>query len=335
MALQIKTIGVIGGGAWGTALAQVFAGCAEKILLWARENEVVQSINAQHENTAFLPGVKLCANITAHDKLAEVAAADLLILVVPTQFIRPTLSGIGDVLNGKPVVICSKGIEIATGELPSEIVQEVAPQANIAVLTGPTFAIEVARGQPGAVTIAANDIALAKQLQDILNVRTFRSYASNDMVGAQVGAAIKNVIAIACGISHGKNMGENARAAIMTRGLAEMSRLALAMGGRRETLMGLCGMGDLVLTCSSMQSRNFSLGAAIGQGQKGSDILKSRNSVAEGVYTAQAAVKVAKRYEIDMPICEAISQCLEDGFSIDTIIETLLNRSLKEEIPTC
>ncbi|MGQ0528198.1 MAG: NAD(P)H-dependent glycerol-3-phosphate dehydrogenase [Alphaproteobacteria bacterium] len=327
-----KTIGVIGAGAWGTALAQVEATNGHTVILWAREMDVVSTINAAHENMVFLPGVKLHKNISATSDINDLLKSDVILLVAPTQFIRAILVPLKDKLKNIPIVICSKGVEIETGQLPSEIVESVLPGHFIAVLTGPTFAIEVARGFPAAVTVASADKNLAEDMQKILGSKTFRIYTSSDMIGAQLGAAIKNVIAIACGIAHGKGLGENARAALITRGSAEIARLAEAMGGRRQTLMGLCGIGDLVLTCSSMQSRNFSLGAAIGQGKKAADVLGERKSVAEGYYTAKAASALAKRFDVDMPISATVAACLNDGFAIGKTIESLLNRPLKEEI---
>jgi glycerol-3-phosphate dehydrogenase (NAD(P)+) len=206
------------------------------------------------------------------------------------------------------------------------------PDRAFAVMTGPTFASEIARGLPAAVTLAAQDKNLAATLQHDLSTKTFRAYASDDVIGAQIGAALKNVIAIACGIVHGRGLGESARAAIIARGLAEMGRLCAAIGGRRETLMGLCGVGDLTLTCSSMQSRNFSLGAAMGQGQSADEILGPRKAVTEGVFTAVSALDLAARHHVDLPITRAVNDCINNGLSVDKAIQALLNRPVKEEI---
>jgi glycerol-3-phosphate dehydrogenase (NAD(P)+) len=328
-----QKIGIIGGGAWGTALAQVLSKGGRDVTIWAREFEVVSSINEQNENVIFLPGVKLDRKLQATGNLEEIAENDILLLVTPTQYIRATLEQIKHKLADKPVVICSKGVELGTGLLPSQIVESVVPEAKISILTGPTFAAEAGRGLPFAVTIAAKDIKLAEEMQKALSTKTFRLYASNDIIGAQLGAAIKNVIAIACGIVHGKKLGENARAALISRGLAEIGTLCEAMGGERETLMGLCGLGDLTLTCSSMQSRNFSLGAALGEGKSADEILGARKSVTEGVFTAKSATELAKKYKIQMPITQAVESVLNHGVSVDQAVQNLMSRPSAHELP--
>lgn len=228
-------------------------------------------------------------------------------------------------------MICCKGVELDTGFLPSQIAEQAAPGARIAILTGPTFAAEIARGLPAAVTIAAQDSAFAANMQQNLSAPNFRPYVSDDLIGAQLGAALKNVIAIACGIAHGKKLGESARAAIISRGLAEIARLSRAMGGRRETLMGMCGVGDLTLTCSSMQSRNFSLGAAMGEGKSADEILGPRKAVTEGVYTARSALELARQHNVELPIAAAVNQCLNHGLAVDAAIKEVLNRPLSAE----
>jgi glycerol-3-phosphate dehydrogenase (NAD(P)+) len=329
----MNSIGIIGGGAWGTALAQVLAKGGRDVTLWARELEVVSSINSSHENSAFLPGVKLDAKLKATATLEDIIAKDVLLLVTPTQYIRSTLQQIKDKIGSKPLVICSKGVELGTGLLPSQVIEEIAPNAQISILTGPTFAAEAAKGLPFAVTIAAKNIKAAEELQKSLGTKTFRLYASDDIIGAQLGAAIKNVIAIACGIVHGKKLGENARAALISRGLAEIGTLCEAMGGERETLMGLCGLGDLTLTCSSMQSRNFSLGAALGEGKSADEILGARKSVTEGVFTAKSATELAKKHNIQMPITQAVDAVLNHGLSVDQAVQSLMSRPSAQEIP--
>jgi glycerol-3-phosphate dehydrogenase (NAD(P)+) len=327
----MQTIGVIGGGAWGTALAQVFAKNGRDTTIWARETEVVTSINTYHQNSVFLPGIELSKSLKATGSLDEIAAKDILVLVSPAQYVRTTLGSLKKDLNGKPVVICAKGIELNTGLLLSQVADDVVPKAKIAILTGPTFAAEIAKGLPGAVTIACADELLGKQLQSSLGSKYFRPYLTNDVAGAQISGAIKNVIAIACGIIHGKGMGETARAALVTRGLAEITRLAIALGGRKETMLGLCGIGDLMLTCSSMQSRNFSLGAALGEGKTLEDILGARKEVTEGVYTAKATVDLAKKHKIEMPITAAVNKCLNENLPVDKAIEELLSRPTTSE----
>lgn len=326
---QQKTIGVIGGGAWGTALAQAFASAERDVLIWAREPEVVGSINTAHENSMFLKGVKLAPALKATTDLHECARRNILLLVTPAQHLRSTLRTIKPDLNGESIlVICAKGIELDTGKLLSEACAEETPGIPVAVLTGPTFASEIARGLPCAVTIATQDKTAAKILQDTLGTKHFRPYFTDDLVGTQLGGAIKNVMAIASGIVHGKGLGESARAAILTRGVAETARLAQAMGAKPETLLGLCGIGDLMLTATSMQSRNFSLGAAIGEGRSMEEILKSRNAVTEGVHTARSTLDLAARLNVEMPITQAVYDCLHGGAGIDATIEKMLNRPL-------
>lgn len=332
MDLSMETIGIIGGGAWGTALAQSFAGAGKKSIIWAREEQVVNSINVTNENSLFLPGIKLHDNIRATASLSEAAQADILILVPPAQYLRATLESLKpDLTEKKVLVICAKGVEIESGLMLSQIAKDVVPASPIAILTGPTFASEIARGLPSAVTLAMKDKESAKALAEILSSRTLRMYASDDVVGAQVGGAVKNVIAIGCGIIEGKKLGDSARAALVTRGLAEIARLASALGAKKETLMGMCGVGDLILTCSSMQSRNFSLGAALGQGKTLKEILDSRNSVTEGVYTAKALMIMAKNNAVEMPISEAVYNCLQEGADVGQIIAKMLDRPVKTE----
>ncbi len=326
-------IGVIGAGAWGTALAQSCASTNVQTIIWAREPEVVESINTKHENSVFLPAVDLNPSIKATESLTEASDCDILLIVTPAQHLRTILGSLKpDIADGNiPVVICSKGIEINTGKLLSEVVKEETPYADCAILTGPTFAAEIARGLPSAATIAASDLDKAKKLQYVLSSKTLRLYTSHDMIGAQIGGAVKNVIAIACGAIDGMHLGDSARAALITRGLAEMARLANAMGAKKETLMGMCGIGDLMLTCSSMQSRNFSLGSMLGQGKSLKEILSSRNSVTEGVHTAKALRLMAKNNAIDMPISEIVYKCLCENMPINEAVETLLDRPLKTE----
>lgn len=327
----MKTIGIIGGGAWGTALAQVQAVAGRDPLLWAREAAVVNAINNDGENTPFLPGVDLHRNVRATNDLSEAMALDVLLLVVPAQHMRSILESRRNQLKDKALVLCSKGIEIDTGELLSEIVRKTVPSANIAVLTGPTFASEIAKGLPAAVTLAAGDLDQARILAAQLGSKTFRPYASDDIIGAEVGGAVKNVLAIACGIVAGKKYGDSARAALLTRGMSEMMRLALALGGKRETLMGMCGLGDLVLTASSMQSRNFSLGFALGEGKTLNEIMGSRTAVTEGVHTARAVMNLIKGLNIDLPVMTSVYGLLHDNLSVKDVIDNLLSRPFGDE----
>ena len=325
-------ISVIGGGAWGTALATVARRAGHDTLLWAREAEVVDAINARHRNEIFLPDIDLDPDITATADIAEAAAdADTVLLVAPAQHLRAVAATMANhVKNETPVAICAKGIEIATGALMSEALAVSLPGQPFAVLSGPTFASEVARGLPAAVTLAA-DGALAEMLADMLGSPHFRPYVSHDPTGAQIGGAVKNVIAIGCGIVAGRGLGENARAALITRGLAEMTRFCVAKGGEAETMMGLSGLGDLTLTCNSMQSRNMSLGHAIGEGRTLQDIMKDRKSVAEGVHSAEAIYKLSRRLKIDMPITTAVHAILHEGADLDEVIEGLMSRPFRAE----
>lgn len=327
-----KTIGVIGAGAWGTALAQVYATAGKQVTLWTRNDDVLWSVDFGRINDAYLPGVRLHDNIKITSDITLAAQCDVLLIVTPAQYLRETLRKItAQITPGKPVVLCCKGIEMASGKLLSAVVAEETPQAEIAMLTGPTFAAEVGRGLPSAATLAAKTMAVADSLSATLFSRTLRPYASDDLVGAEIAGAVKNVIAIASGIIHGKELGDSARAALVTRGLAEITRLAVAMGGKRETMTGMCGMGDLMLTCSSMQSRNFSLGFALGQGQTLDQILGERRSVTEGVHTAKAVMVMANRAGVDMPLSSLVEKCIAGDISVDDGIRHILDRPLKAE----
>ncbi len=330
----MESIGVIGAGAWGTALAQVFAKSGKNVLIWALEQEVVDSINNDHENTAYLKGAKLSDNLRATNTLDDVVGRDVILLVTPAQHVRATLEKIANKLTSdKPLIICAKGIELETGLLMSQVAEQVVPNATIGVMSGPTFASELVQGLPGGVTIGIKDEDMGKKLQEFMGIRNrFRPYISSDIIGVQLGGAIKNVIAIACGTVYGRKMGESARAALLTRGIAEIARLAVAMGAKKETFLGMCGVGDLMLTCSSMQSRNYSLGVALGEGQKLEDILKSRNAVTEGIHTAESTLALAKKNAVDMPITEAVNRCLKGETSIDKSIAEMLNRPFRYEM---
>jgi glycerol-3-phosphate dehydrogenase (NAD(P)+) len=328
----MKSIGVVGAGAWGTALAATARRSGRDVVLWAREPEVVASINETGRNSLFLPEIKL-DGVGATGDLAKMAGQDALLLVVPSQFLaaicrtlRPHLAA------GTPVVLCAKGVELTTGRLMSEVVAEELPNAAVAVLSGPTFAAEVGRGLPTAITLAAVDMALATRLAAALGGPMFRPYVTDDVIGAEIGGAVKNVLAIACGVVEGRGLGHNARAALITRGLAEMVRLAVAKGARSATCMGLSGLGDLMLTASSTQSRNYSLGVALGQDRVLADILAERRSVAEGVDSARSVTALAERLGIDMPICRAVAGLVEGTASIDDTISGLLARPFNAEL---
>lgn len=329
----MKKIGVIGAGAWGTAIASCASRKNDDVVLWAREEEVVSQINDYNENKSFLPNVKLSKNIKATNSLKEAVEVDAVFLVVPSQFLRQTCQKIKEHISPKtPVVICSKGIEIKTGLMLDDVFRQELEENPIAVLSGPTFAIEVANNLPSAITFACKDKEIAKELIEAIGTPTFRPYLSEDVKGALVGGSIKNVLAIACGIVYGKKLGDNARSALITRGLQEIKRLSLKMGAKQETVMGLSGLGDLILTASSTQSRNFSLGLELGQGKSLKEILDSRNSVAEGVYTAKAVKETAENLGVDMPLCMAVNSLLHENAKLDDVIKNLLNRPFKKEI---
>lgn len=327
----MQRIAVIGAGAWGTALAAVAQRAGRDVVLHAHEAETAAAINANHENTVFLPGIELDPAIEATDDLTHAAdGADAIVMVTPAQFLRPTLAALAPA-SGTPMIICSKGIELDTGQLMNEVAAEAAPGAQLAVLSGPTFAAEVARGLPTAVTLACADADLAAGLAAALGTPSFRPYTSNDLVGAEVGGAIKNVIAIACGIVEGRALGQNARAAVIARGLAEIARFAAALDADPRTLMGLSGLGDLTLTCTSTASRNYTLGEALGSGTSYADAIAGKSSVAEGATTAPAVLTRAKALGVEMPICAAVSAILHDGAGVDETINDILARPLRAE----
>jgi glycerol-3-phosphate dehydrogenase (NAD(P)+) len=329
----VKRLGIIGGGAWGTALAIVARRAGSNVVLWARDDDVVAAINERHENPLFLPGIALDPAIVATNDIdAAMAGTEAALLVVPAQFLRGVIGALRPGLpEGMPVLHCAKGIEAGSLKTMSEVSAELLPNSPFAVLSGPTFAAEVARGLPTAVTIASHDRPLARCFAAALGSSRFRPYVSNDPTGAEIGGAVKNVLAIACGTVQGRGLGENARASLITRGLAEMIRLGLAKGGRAETFGGLSGVGDLVLTCSAAQSRNYSLGVALGRGQKLGAALAGRRSVIEGVATAVAVARLANQLGIEMPISEATEAVLRRGASIDAMIDGLLSRPYRSE----
>ncbi len=330
--MNIQSVSVIGGGAWGTALAQTLALGDKRVTLWAREPDVVADISQRHVNRTFLPGIDLDPRIHATGDIAEAAASDALLIVVPAQHVRATLAGLARGSRAEtPVVMCAKGIEQASGKLMGDVVAEAMPQALLAVLSGPSFASDVARGLPAALTLACRNETSGRALAAALSSRQMRLYWSSDVTGAELGGAVKNVLAIAAGIVEGRGLGASAHAAIVTRGFAELRRFGEAMGARPETLLGLSGLGDLVLTCGSPQSRNMSLGRALGEGKRLSDILGGRTVVTEGVYTAAAVVRLAREKAVEMPIAEAVHAIIEGRIAVDDAIAGLMQRPLKAE----
>ncbi len=323
------TTGVIGAGAWGTALAQMLSSDGREVVLWVYEPELIEAINADHRNPLYLPDAALNPAIRATGDLAAFAPLDIVLGVTPAQVLGKVLGRLPT--PPRDLVLCSKGIEAGTGRLMNEVARAACPGSAIAVLSGPTFAHEVAAGLPTAVTLAcAGGEAQWERLSPAIARPTFRPYYSDDVTGAEVGGAIKNVLAIACGLVDGLALGQNARAALIARGMAEMLRFGIALGARAETLSGLCGMGDLVLTCTSTSSRNFSLGKALGEGRSAADLMADRRTVAEGAYTAPVLAELARTRGIAMPIVAGVDAILE-GADPREVVAQLLARPLKSE----
>lgn len=319
---------MLGGGAWGTALAQVAASGGHDVLLWALEGAVVDQVNADHLNGIFLPDVPLSPAIRATALKGDMHDRDALLVVTPAQHLRGVLTETP--VQTKPLILCAKGIEAQSRGLMSEVAREVHGAAPIAVLSGPTFAHEVAAGLPTAVTLACDDAGVGQAIAAALARPTFRPYLSTDVIGAEVGGAVKNVLAIACGVVDGLGLGQNARAALISRGFAEMTRFGLAKGARPETLAGLSGLGDLVLTCSSTASRNFSLGKGIGEGRAAATLLSDRRTVAEGAFTAPVLAQAARAAGVEMPIVDAVCALL-GGAEVRDVVGDLLARPIRAE----
>lgn len=332
MTKGIQNISVIGAGSWGTAIAEAVSRAGRTVTLYARDAGLAATINERHENITYLAGASLNPDIVATaDIAASVAKADLVIFVPPAQHMRATMEQFKPHLpKNVPVLSSSKGIEIATGYLLAEVAAAVLPDHPYGVLSGPSFATETVRGLPTAITLASTSLD-AQDWAKALHAPFFRPYLSDDPIGAEVAGAVKNVIAIACGVVEGLRLGQNAQAAVMTRGMAEIKRYGLARGAMPDTFLGLSGLGDLTLTCHSMTSRNFSLGAELGQGKSLADILSARRTVAEGVATAKAIAADAKKRGIDMPICLAVDAILHHGVSPADMVRELLSRDIKHE----
>jgi glycerol-3-phosphate dehydrogenase (NAD(P)+) len=329
---KLQRFAVIGAGAWGTALAVAVVRAGGEPLVWAHRAETAERINRERANPDYLPGVELPPPIAATHRLADFADREALIFAVPAQSLRSVAGALRGIPPARtPLVIGCKGIEQNTAKPMSKVLREALPKHPIAILSGPTFAAEVAAGLPTAATVASADPTLGRRLAASLGSARFRLYWSDDVVGVELGGAVKNVLAIACGIVVGRRLGENARAALIARGLAELLRLGSARGARPKTLMGLSGLGDLVLTCSSRQSRNFSLGVALGEGQRLEDYLAGRRTVAEGMYSASAVCRMAEDAGVEMPIAAAVDAVLNRGAAIDSMAETLLQRPLRSE----
>ncbi|PYF01892.1 glycerol-3-phosphate dehydrogenase (NAD(P)+) [Rhodopseudomonas faecalis] len=327
---MMSSIAVLGGGAWGTALAQTCARAGRKVMLWEHDAGNAQQL-ANARESLFLPGVKLEPAIQVTRDLAEAARADAILLVIPAQVLRAVVSQLAPLIAPRtPLIACAKGIERGTHRFMTEIIAECAPEAVPAILSGPSFAADVARGLPTAVTIAATDAAVAEALAQAINCGSFRPYHSTDVRGVELGGATKNVLAIAAGIVEGKKLGASALAAMTTRGFAELVRFGKAYGAKTETMMGLSGLGDLILTCGTPQSRNFSFGMALGKGE--SVDTASHGKLAEGAFTAPVLLEMAHAKNIEMPISEAVAAVLAGQTTVDAAIGALLTRPLKSEL---
>jgi glycerol-3-phosphate dehydrogenase (NAD(P)+) len=322
-------LGVIGSGAWGTALAQTAAAGGEDVVLWARNSALAKTMQVSRVNADYLPGITLSPLIHVTSSLDDLSACDLILCVTPAQYMRHVLTQAP--IRQRALVLCSKGIEADTGLLMSEVATQACPEAQIAVLSGPTFAHEVAAGLPTAITLACENTMLARDLATRLARPFFRPYVSGDVIGAEIGGAVKNVLAIACGVVEGRTLGQNARAALIARGFAEMTRFGLAKGAQAETLAGLAGFGDLVLTCSSTASRNFAVGLGLGQGQSITEVLAGRKTVAEGVATAPVLQSAARQVGVDMPVVDAVCALIAGQASVDHVMGALLSRPLRGE----
>lgn len=332
---KFNRIGVLGGGAWGTALAaSLYAKPNQNAPdhpIWVLEEDVAKALRAGDGNPTYLPNIAL-PKMNASSNMDALASCDAVLAVVPAQFARAAFDQLASRLApGTAILLCAKGIERGSLSLMTQVLAEAIPSAVPAVLSGPSFAADVSKGLPTAVTLACADEDVGRALMDAIGQPGFRPYWTDDLIGAEVGGAVKNVLAIACGIVEGMNLGKSAHAALIARGFAEMTRLGVAMGGQPETLAGLCGLGDLVLTCSSPQSRNMSFGLALGQGRSAQDILDERKSVTEGVATAPALVTLANKHSVEMPICEAVNAVLNEGMTVSNAITALLARPYKGE----
>lgn len=326
-----QSIGVAGAGAWGTALAFCALSAGRDVKMWALEPEVADSLSAGQGNPGFLPSIPLPVIPTSND-LASLGDCDAILAVAPAQHLRSTLTKLAPHLKpGTPVALCSKGIERGSLKLMTDVLAETLPHASPAVLSGPSFAADVARGLPTAVTLACPDREVGDQWMHAIGRPHFRTYWTDDLVGAEAGGAVKNVLAIACGVCEGLNLGRSAHAALIARGFAEMTRFGVALGARAETLAGLCGLGDLVLTCSSPQSRNMSFGMELAKGRKASEVLGSRKAVTEGAESAPAVVQLGKKLGVDMPICATIDDLIADRLDVRASVDRLLNRPLRKE----
>ncbi|MCH2541372.1 MAG: NAD(P)-dependent glycerol-3-phosphate dehydrogenase [Alphaproteobacteria bacterium] len=328
---KLNDIGILGSGAWGTALACIL-NKKTNISLWAYEKEIVTQINKHKINKTYLPGIKIPSNVSATNNLEELKKCKFIFICVPSQFIKKIILEFKKFYKKEMIlVICSKGIEKNSKNLVSEVIKKIIPKSQIAVLSGPSFAIEVAKKKPTAVTIASKNNKNAKELAKLVNSRTFRCYYTNDIIGVQLGGVIKNILAIASGIVESQKLGASARAALMTRGLAEMMKIGVAFGGKESTFYGLSGLGDLILTCNSKLSRNFVTGLLIGKGKKIREITKLKKTISEGVINSKTIFSLSKKKKIEMPVCESVYRILYKNVKIKETIEKILSRNIKKE----
>jgi len=331
MKTKLKGIGILGSGAWGTALACIL-NKKTNVSLWAYEKETVRKINRYKINKSYLPGIKIPNNVNATNNLEELKTSKFIFICIPSQFIKKIILEFKKFYKKDMIlIICSKGIEKTSKELISELIKKIIPKSKIAVLSGPSFAIEVAKKKPTAVTIGSKDEKNAKELARLVNSKAFRCYYTNDIIGVQLGGVIKNILAIAAGIVEGQKLGVNARAALMTRGLAEMMRIGVAYGAKESTFYGLSGLGDLMVTCNSKLSRNFVTGLLIGKGKKIKEIIKSKKTISEGVINSKTIFNLSKKKKIEMPVCESVYRILYKNVKIKETIEKILSRNIKKE----
>lgn len=333
---EFKKPGVVGAGAWGTALAELIARHEKPVKLWAFEDEVIQSINKAHENTPYLPGIKLSSYITPTGDMNDLSDCDLVLMVTPAQHMAHILQNLKPHISSDAIlVLCAKGLEQKSLKFMSEIALDYFDESRLAVLSGPSFAADVAKGLPTAVTLACQDMSLGEKISATIGHPNFRFYMCDDLIGAEIGGVVKNILAIACGIVDGRGMGESARAALTARGYAEMTRLGVQLGANPQTLGGLAGLGDLILTCTSTNSRNYSLGVALGKGDQNAnatDIMASRSSVSEGALSAPALIELASKHQVEMPICNAIAEIVAGHVNVDMAISQLLARPFTSEM---
>jgi glycerol-3-phosphate dehydrogenase (NAD(P)+) len=328
----MKKVSIIGAGAWGTTLSILAAENGNDVKLWSFEKDVMEHINEFHENKKYLNGFQLPANIEAVSDISKAADSDIILLVTPSQFLRATLKELAKHISNKQIIVsATKGLELSTHKMMTDVIEEELKRKDICVLSGPNISKEIARGLPAATVIASKDEATAKMVQEAMNSKRFRLYTNDDVIGVELGGTLKNVIAIAAGVADGLELGNNAKSALMVRGIAEITRLGVAMGGKAETFAGLSGIGDLITTCSSVLSRNHFIGVEIAKGKKMKDIREKMYDVAEGVPTDKAARELAKKMKIDMPITEEVYQVLYENKDPYKAISSLMQRDLKNE----